>query len=737
MALGYDGSIRIDTKIDEKGFNKGVRSMTGSLSGLARAVGLAFGVAAVVLFGKSAVSAASDLASAMTGLKSVLDGMGKSFAEGKKFIDDYISDGLIPATNAITAYKNLALRGYNTDQINKTLIALKDSAAFGRQSSLTLGQAVSSATEGLKNENSILVDNAGVTKNVAKMWEDYAKSIGTTANALTKQQKIQAEVNGILQETRFQTGDAAKLTKNYAGLVASLGTSFYNLKVAVGNIIIPILSAIIPVIKRVVDGLVVITNQIAQFVAALFGIRPTVSDAAKGTDALAESTEKVEKAAKGALAAFDELNVLQPSDQPTADTPQIAVDTTPLTDSLDSTSKKFEAFVARLKEIFGPVKDALFGVVAAGMNVLGAAIDALQPGAEWLWDNFLKPLAGWAYQALLDGLGWLTDRLNDLAGWITTHQTAFQDIVIVILAFAAAWAIVNIAMGIFAAVGAAAAVVMAVLTSPVLLVVLAIGALIAIIILLYRHWDEVKVIAGKVWDGIKVIWGKAGEWLKNTVVNPIRAWFKGVWNDITTFATNAWDSVKGVWQSAREWFSSTIIEPIRSAFSTALDAIGLKWNTTFQGIVSFVKGQINTIISFLNGMLSAITGSLNSVINGLNSIHISIPGFHVPYGPSFGGYNFGLSLPPIATTQIPLLATGAVVPAHANMLAMLGEGSKREIVAPEDMIRRIVREESQQNQQGIAVRFEGSMSELIRVLRPHIERENTRVGSSLIQGAPS
>ena len=42
------------------------------------------------------------------------------------------------------------------------------------------------------------------------MWEDYAASIGTTAQALTKQQKIQAEVNGILTETRFQAGDAAK-----------------------------------------------------------------------------------------------------------------------------------------------------------------------------------------------------------------------------------------------------------------------------------------------------------------------------------------------------------------------------------------------------------------------------------------------------------------------------------------------------------------------------------------------
>ena len=52
----------------------------------------------------------------------------------------------------------LAARGYTDDQIQKTMVALKDSAAFGRQSAYTIGEAVQTATEGLKNENSILVN---------------------------------------------------------------------------------------------------------------------------------------------------------------------------------------------------------------------------------------------------------------------------------------------------------------------------------------------------------------------------------------------------------------------------------------------------------------------------------------------------------------------------------------------------------------------------------------------------
>jgi phage-related protein len=772
---GYDGTIRIDSRIDEKGFNKGIKSMTASLKGLAVAMGAAFGVAAAFLFGKKAVDAASDLASAMTGLQSVLTGTGKSFSEAKAFIDDYIRDGLIPATDAITAYKNLALRGYDTTQINKTLIALKDAAAFGRQSSLSLGGAVASATEGLKNENSILVDNAGVTKNVAKMWEDYAKSIGTSVTSLTKQQKIQAEVNGILQETRFQTGDAAKLTHGYAGLVASLGTSFYNLKVAVGNVLIPVLSAIIPVLKTVIDYFVIAFNQIGQFVSALFGIKPAADQAGAGADQLADSTEKAEKAAKGALAAFDKIDVLQSDTQQPA-AAAIGLDTAPVDAALTDTENKFKDFADRLKDKLRPIAEALSNVLAAGINVVTAALDALKPLGEWLWNNFLEPLADWAYQALLDGLKWLADRLNDLADWIDNHQTAFQTIVIILGSFAAAWFLVNAAIGIFTAVGAAAAVVMAVLTSPILLVVLAIGALIAVIILLYKNWDDVKRIAGQVWDKIKEIWGRAADWFNRNVLEPLGRWFSGAWDDILgsasatwtdiqglwtvvstwfmgtvidplkrffadawdaikKFPSNAWDFITNIWRGAGPWFQNTVIDPIKNGFNVALNWIKNRWETIFTGIKTFLRNQINGIIGFLNGMIGAITSALNAVIGALNSIHVSIPGFSIPYGPSFGGYSFGVNLPYLYPPRIPYLAQGAVIPPNAQFAAILGDQrSGRNLETPEALLRQIVREESGGGAQEITIRFEGTLSELVRQLKPHIDRENKRVGGALIKG---
>ena len=317
--MAYDGSIKIGTNIDNKGITAGIKQIKTSLTGLASAIGLAFGTAAVINFGKESVKAASELSNALQGLQSIVEGQGRSFSEAKGFIQDYISDGLVPMTNAVTAYKNLAARGYDDTQIQQVMTALKDSAAFGRQASYSLGDAVTSATEGLKNENSILVDNAGVTKNVAKMWDDYAKSIGTTANNLTQQQKIQAEVNGILTETRFQSGDAAKVAQSYSGQVSQLTFNFNNLKVAVGNALIPLAQAVLPSINAMITGLTEIASLAGEVISALFGtqskkqkeVASTASKAAKQENELAKATNAAAKAAKAAISGFDELNVLQ------------------------------------------------------------------------------------------------------------------------------------------------------------------------------------------------------------------------------------------------------------------------------------------------------------------------------------------------------------------------------------------------------------------------------------------
>ena len=288
------------------------------------------GSAFAVKFGKDAIQAASDTQSAWTGLFSIVNGTGKSFSEAQGFLKEYVSDGLIPLTNAVTAYKNLAARGYDTEQIEGIMTSLKDAAAFGRQSSYSYGDAITSATEGLKNENSILVDNAGVTKNVAKMWDEYAASIGTTANNLTLAQKRTAEYEGILKETKFQQGDAAKYADTYAGKVAKLSTAFYNLKVTVGQVLTPIIELFIPVITRAINALTKMFNKLKSIMSvfglemkeyiggesssAISGASESASDLSSNLDNTGTAAQKAAKKIKKAFAGVDEINVLNTKD---------------------------------------------------------------------------------------------------------------------------------------------------------------------------------------------------------------------------------------------------------------------------------------------------------------------------------------------------------------------------------------------------------------------------------------
>lgn len=372
----------IDGKADSA-----AKKLTSTLSKIGKAALAAFSVAAVTKFGKECLKVASETSNAWIGLNSILTGQGKSFEQAKSFINDYVSDGLVPLNNAVAAYKNLALRGYSSDQIQKTMNALKNSATFARQSTYSLGDAVQTATEGLKNENSVVVDNAGVTKNVAKMWEDYAKSIGKTTNNLTQAEKIQAEVNGILEETKFQSNDAAIYANTYSGKVAQLNTAFTNMKTAIGNVIQPIAKLFIPIITTATNAITKMFTALAGLLS-LFGLKAdsveTVSSgmgdiatsAENASDAVAgigDKTAKSAKKAKKALqtAGFDEIEKLSDNnDSSGSGSGSGGGGTSGITDKLDVTSTitedtgAFNGLLDKVKELASIFKegfDASFG----------------------------------------------------------------------------------------------------------------------------------------------------------------------------------------------------------------------------------------------------------------------------------------------------------------------------------------------------------------------------------------
>lgn len=447
MALGYDGSIRIDTHINSTGFvrginemNRGFGSMTNSLTKIGKLIATAFGAAAIIKFGKDSIDAASNLSNAWLGLGSIVEGQGKSFSKAKGFINDYISDGLVPLENAVTAYKNLAARGYETDQIEQLMTALKNSAAFNRQASYTMGEAIQTATEGLKNENSILVDNAGVTKNVSVMWREYAQSLGVGERSLTLAQKRQAEFNGIMEETKFQMGDAAKLAGTYSGQVAMLSFNFQQLKVAVGEALIPIAQAVLPGINAIIAALTKLANMFAKVTALLFGkstkvvaagnsqIAKTADSAAKSNDKLSKSLDgagssakKAAEEAETAVAAFDEFNILSFPDKSSSGgsggggagggfDPSIP-DVDDTIDDYEAVQEEFET----LADLFVKMLEDMLAAMPKFKQALLDFADAFNEFNQKLYDAFKDP----RILPLVEELGrQLADALNGLVNAI-------------------------------------------------------------------------------------------------------------------------------------------------------------------------------------------------------------------------------------------------------------------------------------------------------------------------------
>ena len=750
----YAGEVRIKTRLDAAGINTGLTKVSGMLGKLALAVGVGFSIHAIVNFSKASVEAAAKSESAWTGLGFVLNANNRSLTEAKGFLEDYVSDGLVPLTDAIKAYQNMVMRGYDTAQIEDMLRIMKDSAAFGRQGQYSMGEAIEKATQGLRMENSLLTDSVGIQTNVARMWDEYARSIGTTTNALTLAQKRQAEYNGFMKEGGVFAGAAAKYADTYAGRVSQLGTAFYNLRVAVGNAVIPILNQIIPILTNVINWFTRLFNIVGRVMNLLFGTNVGMNDTAQGaqdaadaTGEMADNLEDANKAAKGSLAAFDKLNVLNPPEEGGGGPgeggggggmPMPVPDTEPTLGALDEMEERIRAFVERVKAFFAPLGEA-FGRLGEALGKVG---EAVKGAFERFFPGGIDfgPFIALVRDGVIFIIDLLAKAIEGFANWINENPDAF-----------------NVLLVIFAGLAIAAIAIYA----PVLLVIAAVVALLAALGWLANNWDLVKEKASEAWEIIKTAWNKAGEWFKTSVIDPIANFFKGLWEKVSGFFVNLWEDIKAIWQTVKDWFETKVTTPIRVIFTAAwytiksvvtgawdsikelwqgaknwfsekvLDPIKETFTSVWEGISDTIKGVINGIIGFINGMIRGIVDGINAVIGLLNKLNFKIP----DWVPGLGGETFGFNIATMTAPQIPMLATGAVIPANAPFAAILGDQKHgTNIEAPESLLRDLIREELGRNGSG-----QGTIHNVIKldgqVLYDAFKRIDKRVGNSLVAGS--
>lgn len=187
-----------------------------------------------------------------------------------------------------------------------------------------------------------------------------------------------------------------------------------------------------------------------------------------------------------------------------------------------------------------------------------------------------------------------------------------------------------------------------------------------------------------------------------------------------------WDEVKGavVGKAIEIW------EGFTGTFTLLKSTLSIIWAGFKEGL----KTPLNAIIGMINRFIENIEKGIGKVVDKVNEVanNSMVQRFLNMIGK--GGRN------PLGSFKIdyriPELAEGGIVTQATP--AIIGEAG-REAVLPLDqntdwmdaLAERIA------GNQSFAVNFTGSLSQLARVLKPEIDRENKRVGKSYIVGGVS
>lgn len=345
--------------------------------------------------------------------------------------------------------------------------------------------------------------------------------------------------------------------------------------------------------------------------------------------------------------------------------------------------------------------------LTAALDGLNTALDVISPVLDSFYNAILVPLGNWAGETVISAIGGLKSAFEGVTDWIKNNQGTVQVITAVLVALAAAWGTVtlavtlwNVAAGIATAVTTAFGVAVAILTSPITLVVLAIAAVIAIVWLLVTHWDAVVAAARRCWDGIVEKWNAATQWFADTVLDPLKTAFNDALTAVGDFFVNAWITVETAWEGVKQWFTKTVIDPVGTAFNDTVGKIAglfsgawglikgawegaVSWfkktvigplETAFNKVAEVIKGVLNGVIGIVNGAFSGVESGINWCVDKVNALKIT--------NPFTGTEIWSPNLSRVSFAKIPELAKGGIV--SQPTLSMIGEAGKEAVLPLEN-----------------------------------------------------
>ena len=211
--------------------------------------------------------------------------------------------------------------------------------------------------------------------------------------------------------------------------------------------------------------------------------------------------------------------------------------------------------------------------------------------------------------------------------------------------------------------------------NPIVLVIAAITALVALFVYLWNTNENFKnaVISG--WNFILGVFTSVDEFLTGIFQTDWTNSFGVVGNVINMFLatiSNFYNSIK--------LFLQGIIDFVTGVFTG-------NWSLAWQGVQNIFKGIFEGLLTIAKAPLNGIIGLLNIVIDGLNFLirGLNKISFEVPdWVPEYGGKKIGINIKEIG--KIPYMANGgtllngAAIVAEAGPELLLQQGNKTKVV---------------------------------------------------------
>lgn len=371
MARQADGSIVIDTKIDQAGLKKGISGISTSLKGITKIVAAAFFVKVIYNFSKACIQAASDLEE----VQNVVDTV---FGESSAIIDNF-------AKNAV---KSLGLSELSVKKYASTMGAMLKSMKLSDKQVLVMSQNMTALAGDMASFYNLSGDDAfqkiragisgeteplkqlGINLSVANM-EAYALSQGIdkSYNSMTQAEQAILRYNYLLDVTKDAQGDFARTSGSWANQVKVLSEQWNTFKSVLGSSFIQVLTPVIQALNMIMGKLILAGQYFQRFIYMITGVKPETKGASTAISGLGNSLDdatkkakKTKKALEG-LQSFDKLNVLNKSDSGDSDSDGgaggMAVndaydfsDITTATDALDSTFEEIDKKLQQMKTLF-------------------------------------------------------------------------------------------------------------------------------------------------------------------------------------------------------------------------------------------------------------------------------------------------------------------------------------------------------------------------------------------------